>query len=251
MSIKRLLSLFLLPSFACATIKPVSPGPGDVFRSGSPCLISWDTDRSDSTELWRNATIYLMSGSNLNMSMVTTVVQHLDGTNVTSYNWPCPNVAPNAAIYFYQVSNNGVATGSTWTSRFTIASYSGNTTPPENSKQPGGAPIPWGVGHLVSPKSTISSSPVVSPRSRPLPTRPCETLKHHQCMTSQEDALSSDTKNSTTPPPLRQRMVSRPTVIDQIKLTRERRPSSRGSRGGPDLSVHLLCALATLWLVVL
>ncbi|KAG2077365.1 hypothetical protein BDR04DRAFT_965056, partial [Suillus decipiens] len=133
---------------ARATIEPVSPGPGDVFRSGSPCLISWDTHRSDSTDSWRNATIYLMSGSNLNMSLVTTVVEHLDGTNMTSYDWPCPNVVPNADIYFYQFSNNGVSTGSTWTSRFTIASYSGNTTLPENSKQPGGAPIPWGVGHL-------------------------------------------------------------------------------------------------------
>lgn len=250
MSIQWLLSFFLLPSFACATIKPVSPGPGDVFRSGSPCLISWDTDRSDSAQSWRNATIHLMSGSNLNMSMITTVAEHLDGTNTTSYSWLCPDVAPNADIYFYQFSNNGVPTGSTWTSRFTIASYSGNTTLPENSKQPGGAPIPWGVGNLVPPNSTIPSSTIVSPRSRPLPTRPCETLKHHQCMTSLEDGLSSDTENPATPP-LRQRKVSRPTVINQVKLTRERRPSSRGSRGGPDLSVHLLCALATLWLVVL
>ncbi|KAG1783279.1 hypothetical protein EV702DRAFT_958916 [Suillus placidus] len=190
MSIRWLLSLFLLPSFACATIKPVSPGPGDVFRSGSPCLISWETDRSGSAQPWRNATIYLMSGSNLNMSMVMAVVEHLDETNMTSYSWLCPNVTPNADIYFYQFSNNGISTGSTWTSRFTIASYSGNTTLPENSKQPGGAPIPWGVGHLVPPKSTIPSSPIVSPRSRPLPTRPCETLHHHQCM---GDASSTDT----------------------------------------------------------
>ncbi|KAG2141749.1 uncharacterized protein EDB93DRAFT_1058289, partial [Suillus bovinus] len=148
------LSLFLLPTFACATIEPVSPGPGDVFRSGSTCSISWGTDRSGSTQPWKNATICLMSGSNLNMSMVTTVVEHLDETSMSSYNWLCPDVAPNAAIYFYQFSNNGVATGSTWTSRFTIASYSGNTTLPEHTKQPGGAPIPWGVGHLVTPKST-------------------------------------------------------------------------------------------------
>ncbi|KAG2367327.1 hypothetical protein BDR07DRAFT_1393671 [Suillus spraguei] len=227
MSIQWLLSLFLLPSLAHATIEPVSPGPGDVFRSGSP---------------------YLMSGSNLNMSLVTTVVEHLDGTNMTSYEWPCPNVAPNADIYFYQFSNDGVSTGSTWTSRFTIASYSGNTTLPENGEQPGGAPIPWGVGHLVPPKSTVPSGPVVSPRSRPL--RSCE-IPEHRCMTSLEDASSSDTKNPATPPPLRQRMVSRPTIIDQVRLTREIRPSSRGSRGGPDLSVHILCALATLWLVVL
>lgn len=167
-----------------------------------------------------------------------------------------------------QFSNNGVPTGSTWTSRFTvsmvvnplrveadyraskIASYSGNTTLPENSKQPDGTPIPWGVGHLVTPKSTNPSSPNVSPRSRSLPIPPCETLKHHQCMTSPEDASFSHTKSPANPP-LRQRIVLRPTVTDQVKPMRERRPSSRGSRGGPDLSVHILCALATLWLMVL
>ncbi|KAG1806754.1 uncharacterized protein HD556DRAFT_1224656 [Suillus plorans] len=250
MSIQRLLSLILFPSFARAAIEPVSPGPGDVFRSGSPCPISWNTDRSGPTQSWKNATIYLMSGSNGNMSMVTTVVEHLDETNMTSYNWLCPDVAPNAAIYFYQFSNNGVPTGSTWTSRFTIASYSGNTTLPENSKQPDRAPIPWGVGHLVTPKSTNPSSPNVSPRSRSLPIPPCETLKHHQCMTSPEDASFSHTKSPANPP-LRQRIVLRPTVTDQVKPMRERRPSSRGSRGGPDLSVHILCALATLWLMVL
>lgn len=121
MSIQWLLTLFLLPSFARATMIPVSPGPGDVFRSGSPCPISWDTDRSGSTQPWRNATIcmqsqhhpifilkfgyhtVLMSGSNLNMSRVTVVVERLDGTNISSYNWLCPNVTPNADIYFYQV----------------------------------------------------------------------------------------------------------------------------------------------------
>lgn len=45
----------------------------------------------------------LMSGSNLNMSRVTVVVERLDGTNISSYNWLCPNVTPNADIYFYQV----------------------------------------------------------------------------------------------------------------------------------------------------
>lgn len=250
MSIQWLLSLFLLPSFARATMIPVSPGPGDVFRSGSICPISWDTDRSGSTQPWRNATIYLMSGSNLNMSRVTVVVERLDGTNISSYNWLCPNVTPNADIYFYQFSNDGNSTGSAWTTRFTIASYSGNTTPPEMSKQPGGAPIPWGVGHIVPSKRT-PSSPIVSPRSRSLPIRPCETLKHRQCMTSLEDASPSDTKNPVTPLPLQQRTFPHPTIIDQFKLTRERRPSSRGNRGGPNLSVHLLCALATLWLVVL
>lgn len=64
-------------------------------------------------------------------------------------------------------------------------------------------------------------------------------------MTSLEDDSPS------APLLLQQRTFPRPAIIDQLKLTRERRPSSRGNRGGPNLSVHLLCALATLWLVVL
>lgn len=47
----------------------------------------------------------LMSGSNGNMSAVTTVASGLDGTNSTlsPYNWTCPEVDPYSAIYFYQV----------------------------------------------------------------------------------------------------------------------------------------------------
>jgi hypothetical protein len=49
--------------------------------------------------------IDLMSGSNLNMSLVTPVATHLDGTNpsLSPFHWRCPDVTPNAAIYFYQV----------------------------------------------------------------------------------------------------------------------------------------------------
>ncbi|KAG0709690.1 hypothetical protein DFH29DRAFT_792802 [Suillus ampliporus] len=247
MSIQLLLSFFLLPSFAYATIEPVSPGPGDVFRSGSPCPIYWDTNP---TQTWNDTAIYLMSGSNLDMSIVEIVVEHLSEID-REFTWTCPNVTPNAAIYFYQFTNNKDLSGSTWTSRFTIASHSGATTPPENSKQPGGDPIPWGVGHDASSNSTIPPNPSVPPPSQSLSTRSCETLKHHQCSASLANASSSDTNSPTTPSPLRQRTVSRPTALHRVNFTRETRPASRGSRRGPTLSVHFLCALATLWLVVL
>ena len=47
----------------------------------------------------------LMSGSNLNTSLVTNVANTLDGTNksLTPYSWTCPEVDPYSAIYFYQV----------------------------------------------------------------------------------------------------------------------------------------------------
>lgn len=46
-----------------------------------------------------------MSGSNTNMTRVTTVARGLDGTDaaLSPFAWPCPAVEPYAAIYFYQV----------------------------------------------------------------------------------------------------------------------------------------------------
>ncbi|KAG1752737.1 uncharacterized protein EDB91DRAFT_533092 [Suillus paluster] len=247
MSISLLLNLFLLPSRAYATLEPESPGPGDVFRSGSSCVIEWNTNL---TQPWDDVAIDLMSGSNLNMSKVTTVVGHLDGTDptLTPFNWICPDVMPNSAIYFYQFTNKKDLTGSKWTSRFTIASESGATTLPENSKQPGGDPIPWGNGRLASSNSTVPSNASISPSSHPSPTHSCETLK---CTKFLRNASSSDTQNPSTPPPLRQRTVSRPTALHPVNFTQKTRPASRGSRGGPTLGVHFLCALATLWLIVL
>ena len=46
--------------------------------------------------------IELMTGSNLEMSKLATVATGLDGTqlNATSYNYTCPSVSPNSAVYF-------------------------------------------------------------------------------------------------------------------------------------------------------
>lgn len=46
--------------------------------------------------------IALMTGSNLQMSKLATVATDLDGTSSTtsSYEYACPDVSPNAPIYF-------------------------------------------------------------------------------------------------------------------------------------------------------
>ena len=47
----------------------------------------------------------LMTGSNNNMTRLTTVVSGLDGTDesFSPYSWTCPEVDPYSVIYFYQV----------------------------------------------------------------------------------------------------------------------------------------------------
>ncbi|KIP04556.1 hypothetical protein PHLGIDRAFT_55565, partial [Phlebiopsis gigantea 11061_1 CR5-6] len=132
---------------ARADLIPTAPGPGETFDAGSACTIEWDADQSGT---WTNVTIDLMTGSNTNMTRVTTVARGLDGTDaaLSPYAWPCPAVDPYAAVYFYQFTNGGETAGAQWTTRFTIASPEGETVPPPNATQPGGEAIPWGTGAL-------------------------------------------------------------------------------------------------------
>jgi len=120
----HLLSLFISFSILrliSATVVPTAPGPQDKFAQGSPCTVQWNPD--DSGE-WNDMTIGttsiyyqvsldvifirmidLMSGSNLQMVRVANVASGLDGTDPskTPFSWPCPEVTPYGAIYFYQV----------------------------------------------------------------------------------------------------------------------------------------------------
>ncbi|KAI0074485.1 hypothetical protein K474DRAFT_1570617, partial [Panus rudis PR-1116 ss-1] len=146
-------SLFLSAVLATALVAradpvPTDPGPGDVFNEGSTCHIAWEVD---TTGTWKIMNIELMSGSNTQMNHITTIAT-VDGTDPakTTFDYPCPEVAPNSAIYFYQFtspSNNNV----TWTTRFTIADSTGKSDPPANPTEPDGQPIPWGVGALKDP----------------------------------------------------------------------------------------------------
>ncbi|KAI0638174.1 hypothetical protein C8Q77DRAFT_1047001 [Trametes polyzona] len=132
-----------------ASFTPTAPGPGDTFAAGSDCTIKWAADTSGH---WTNVSIYLMSGSNNNMSRVTTVTFGLDGSDpdLSPYKWTCPDVDPYSAIYFYQFTNGDDEQDSMWTTRFTITSPDGDSDDPEHSTQPGGDSIPWGEGHLAS-----------------------------------------------------------------------------------------------------
>lgn len=41
-------------------------------------------------------------GPNLDMVALDTVATGVDGTSVSNYSWTCPDVTPNAPIYFYR-----------------------------------------------------------------------------------------------------------------------------------------------------
>ncbi|KAF8638408.1 hypothetical protein AX17_002233, partial [Amanita inopinata Kibby_2008] len=143
--------LATIPAFlANADVTPSEPGPNSVYKAGGTCHVSWDADTSSPTA-WKNMAIELMTGSNYNMVHLTTVAMNLDGTTSGAIDFPCPQVTPNSAIYFYQFTSP-TAPDKQWTTRFTIASSSGGTTPPQNPTQPGtGEAVPWGAGSLVDP----------------------------------------------------------------------------------------------------
>ncbi|KAI0650801.1 hypothetical protein C8Q79DRAFT_868422, partial [Trametes meyenii] len=130
-----------------AAVTPTAPGPGDSFAAGSDCTIKWNAD--DAGE-WKNVSIHLMSGSNDNMTEVTTVLSGFDGTDpsLSPYNWTCPGVDPYSAIYFYQAGSSQDKANSAWTTRFTITSPDGDSESPEYDTQPNGDAIPWGEGEM-------------------------------------------------------------------------------------------------------
>ena len=115
-----LITLVASAGLVLAQLTPTAPGPGDSFVAGETCTIDWTPDQSGQ---WTNVTICecfyvslivklradhsadLMSGSNDNMTRVSTVSPGLDGTDtsLSPYNWTCPVVHPYSTIYFYQV----------------------------------------------------------------------------------------------------------------------------------------------------
>ncbi|KAG5644213.1 hypothetical protein DXG03_008876, partial [Asterophora parasitica] len=166
-----LLSLVLL---ACGLIARADVFPNypaaDILRSGSTCRIGWAGDTSSRTA-WKDMSIQFMTGDNYNMVHITTVATGQDGTVDGSFTWTCPEVTPNSAIYFYQFRSPHTPNYQ-WTTRFTIASSSGQTTPPLESTQPNGALIPWGIGALKNPSAAIPP-PVFTPT--PTPTKATTT----------------------------------------------------------------------------
>ncbi|KAI0028242.1 hypothetical protein K488DRAFT_89929 [Vararia minispora EC-137] len=132
---------------------PDTPGPNQTYNAGSNCPIAWS---ADTTGLWKNMAIELMTGNNWNMEHITTVTT-LDASTTTSFSWTCPQVTINADIYFYQFTAAGQ--NASWTTRFTIASNTGATVPAPNTTQPDGQLIGWGVGALVDASAATAPPP--------------------------------------------------------------------------------------------
>ncbi|KAJ4473327.1 hypothetical protein C8J55DRAFT_537101 [Lentinula edodes] len=153
-------SLALLLASAASTLLvqadlvPDTPSTG---TAGSTCSITWAGDSSSSSN-WSDMAIEFMTGDNFDMVFLTTVATGLDGTKSGSYSWTCPEVNPYSAIYFYQFISPVESGNPVWTTRFAIASSSGETTTPPNSTQPDGEAIPWGTGALVD-ASSVSAVP--------------------------------------------------------------------------------------------
>ncbi|EDR14437.1 uncharacterized protein LACBIDRAFT_304994 [Laccaria bicolor S238N-H82] len=149
-----------LPLLVRADVTPAEPAPGASFNAGSSCTITWIGDKA-STTIWKNMAIELMTGDNYDMVHLTTVATNQDGTVDGSFSYTCPEVTPNSAIYFYQFTSP-LTNNATWTGRFTIASSTGNSTPPPNATQPGtGEAIPWGTGALNDPSKAVAA-PILS-----------------------------------------------------------------------------------------
>ncbi|KAF8585409.1 hypothetical protein K439DRAFT_1343454 [Ramaria rubella] len=193
-----------LPLLTAAQLVPTGPSPGQVFKEGAACTITWNADPSGK---WKTTFIELMTGPNNPMVHLATVAQ-VDGTDPTkaSFSMPCPSVTPNSAIYFYQFTAAGQST--TWTGRFAISDGSGNTTPPPNGTQPDGSNIPWGLGQFVN----------AGAGSPPPPTAP----------SGQIDGSNSTPNNSLPPPVLTASVPISPASIP---------PTAAASAGPPSASV--------------
>ncbi|KAJ7230604.1 hypothetical protein GGX14DRAFT_530022 [Mycena pura] len=137
-----------------AMVTPNAPGPGDSFNEGASCHIGWAGD-TDSPSAWLGMAIELMTGDNEAMVHLTTVATGQDGTQAGVFDYPCPAVTPNSAIYFYQFSAPATK-NFTWTTRFTIAAANGSSTPATLSeKGSDGQTVLWGTGALVNPADAI------------------------------------------------------------------------------------------------
>jgi len=140
-----------------AAVVPITPPPGN---EGATCTVSWQGDAAST--VWGSMAIQLMSGDNLNMVHLTTITAELDGTTDGQFEYPCPDVSINSAIYFYQFTSP-LTPEKTWTTRFTIAGPDGSTVPPPNPVQGDGDPVPWGVGALADPSAAVPPPPNGTP----------------------------------------------------------------------------------------
>jgi len=179
-----------------AAVVPITPPPGN---EGATCTVSWQGDAAST--VWGSMAIQLMSGDNLNMVHLTTITTEQDGTTDGQFEYPCPDVDPNSAIYFYQFTSP-LTPEKQWTTRFAIAGPDGSTVPPANAVQGDGEPIPWGVGALADPSAAVPPPPNGTPTgsnstlttSRPIST---PTLTPTSSRTTRSLSASSAPANAT------------------------------------------------------
>jgi len=194
MFFKLLIAAITLPALLVrADPNPIVPGPGDSYKEGGNCLIQWD---SDPTGQWTDMLIELKTGDNYNMVSLLAVTT-IDATKQTQYTYPCPNVSPNSAIYFYEFSSNS-STQKYWTTRFTITDPNGNSTPPSETTQPNGDKIAWGTGTLLANGSSLPSSSLSGPSS--LPSNPSSSLPGSSSSGSRISSSPSSRSSSTKTP---------------------------------------------------
>ncbi|KIJ70513.1 hypothetical protein HYDPIDRAFT_79146 [Hydnomerulius pinastri MD-312] len=250
-----------------SSIVALGPGPGDLYTAGGPCSFTWTVDP---TGTWHNVTIWLMSGSNNDMSLVEPLTKGVDGTTTSSYNYTCPDVTPNSDIYFYQV--RGHSSPLFWCFELQIASPSGAITPPEYSNQPDGHHIPWGTGHVAgsSPSarqqngatSNSTHTHVAKHKTRQ------EGPKSHKTVTQDTGAATRTIIEGKRDPGMASGQATSvplsvgaapepdaflPKIDSQEALASPRlngKATSRGIRRSADPSIYIMCALTALWFLV-
>lgn len=137
-----------------AGIAPSEPSDQTVVKAGQLVNIQW----SDVTGTWNNMTISLMSGSNEDMTWVTSVGEGIDATTDTSYTWNVPQVYPYSKVWFFQFTNNGQDTPAAWTTRFTIAGPDGATIAPPLTETISGSAIGYAQNGRLEATSGASQA---------------------------------------------------------------------------------------------
>jgi hypothetical protein len=151
-----LLSLSLLVARVSADVDPNEPSPTTPpFNEGTTCNVAWNGDTNVTSQAaWKSMSIQLMTGDNWNMKHISTIATNQDGSVSGSFKYPCPAVTLHAPVYFYQFSSAQTKV-LRWTTRFTIATTTGETEPAPNKVQPSGDNVGWGIGALVDPSKAV------------------------------------------------------------------------------------------------
>jgi len=148
-------ALLAAASPSLAAVVPTSPDASTVVKVGDNITALWT---ADTTGTWKDMEIQLMTGGNLQMVELAVLGQNIDGTTLTSYTVPAPNVSPYSQIYFLQFTPGGDVTQAQWSTRFTIAGADGSTTPPTNETFWDGQNVQWGTGTLLGNVTLPSSA---------------------------------------------------------------------------------------------